>query len=290
MNKEDKNIRMLVRQKRDTDKSTRAKITEEDRKEQIKRWTQFYRKNIDMYVEQRLRIKLRPFQRIMLHLLGRSQVWFGVCSRASSKSFVIAIYAVSRALLFPYTPIIITSSTLDQAKKMVDRKIKNELIDKLSPVLKYMYDNDMIIIQSSKDSVQVKFFNGSTIDVYPPVDAARGSRGCVLIYEECRLLKKTDVDSIFEPMLSPRQPMYLQKDEYASDKDYYEDGISIYITSSRYKTEWWYRLFKKTVEECFVNTRVIYNFFATDIFTSLKYGLKTENEWLKIKKNNNDLD
>ena len=46
------------------------------------------------------------------------------------------------------------------------------------------------------------------------------------------------------PMLHPRQPLYLQKEEYAEDKDYYDEGISIYITSARYKAEWYFRLFK----------------------------------------------
>lgn len=85
MNKDDKLLRKTIRQKRDTDKTTKPKLTEEQHKEQIKRWTTFYRRNWEIYAETRLRIKLRPFQRIMLHMIGISQVWFGVCSRGSSK-------------------------------------------------------------------------------------------------------------------------------------------------------------------------------------------------------------
>ena len=89
------------------------------------------------------------------------------------------------------------------------------------------------------------------------------------------------------PMLHPRQSIFLQKEEYSSDKDYYEEGISIYITSARYKAEWYWRLFKSIVIESFTNRKVPYNFFAADIFVSLKYGLKTWGEWNKIKKTAN---
>lgn len=115
-------------------------------------------------------------------------------------------------------------------------------------------------------------------------------RATILVYEECRLLKKGDVDSIFEPFLHPRQSMYLQKEEYMQDKDCQEEGVSIYITSARYKAEWYYRLFKRVVEESFLNKTVSYNFFAADIFLSLKYGLKTIGDWQKIKKTTSETD
>lgn len=290
MTEEQKALNRVIRLKRETEKSTKPKLTEQDRKTQIKKWTTFYRRNIDIYAEERLRIKLRPFQRIMLHLMGISQVWFGICSRASSKTFVAALYCICVCLLKPYTEAIITASTLDQGRQMVERKIKNELVKKLSPVLKYMYEQGMIMIKASKDEVEVNFFNGSSIKVLPPVESSRGFRSTILVYEECRLLKKGDVDSIFEPMSHPRQSIFLQKEEYAQDSDYYEEGISIYITSARYKAEWYWRLFRNVVTESFVNRKVVYNFFAADIFVSLKYGLKTIGEWNKIKKTANPLD
>lgn len=290
MTNDRKELNKVIRMKRETDKSVKPKLTEEERKTQVKKWTTFYRRNIDIYAEDKLRIKLRPFQRIMLYMMGVSQVWFGICSRASSKSFIVALYCICVCLLKPYTEAVITASTLEQGRKMVEHKIKNELIKKLSPVLKYMYEKGMITIKSSKDEVEVNFFNGSSIKVLPPVDSSRGSRATLLVYEECRLLKKGDVDSIFEPMLHPRQSIFLQKEEYSEDSTYYEEGISIYITSARYKAEWYYRLFKRVVEESFMNKRVPYNFFAADIYTSLRYGLKTVGEWQKIQKTTSEAD
>lgn len=290
MDKDRKALNKAIQLKRETEQSNKPKITEEQRKAQIKRWTTFYRRNIDIYIEERLRVKLRPFQRIMLHMMGISQVWFGICSRGSAKTFTAALYAVAVCLIKPYTEVIITASTIDQGRQMVERKIKNEIVNKLSPVLKYMYEKEMIKIKTSKDEVEVSFFNGSSIKVLPPTDSSRGFRATIVIYEECRLLKKGDVDSIFEPMLRPRQPIFLQKEDYLHNSDYYEDGVSIYITSARYKAEWYWRLFKRTTEESFLNRKVPYNFFAADIYTSLQNGLKTERDWAKIKKTANPLD
>ena len=290
MSNDSKELNKVIQLKRNTEKSAKRKLTKEERDIQIKKWTTFYRRNIDIYAEERLRIKLRPFQRIMLHMMGISQVWFGICSRASSKTFIVALFCVCMCLLLPYTEAIITASTIDQGRKMVEQKIKNELVRKLSPILKYLYEQGKIKIKTSKDEVEVEFFNGSTIKVLPAMDSSRGARATILVYEECRLLKKGDVDSIFEPMLHPRQSIFLQKEEYSSDKDYYEEGISIYITSARYKAEWYWRLFKSVVIESFTNRKVPYNFFAADIFVSLKYGLKTWGEWNKIKKTANPLD
>ena len=198
MTNERRELNKVIRLKRETEKSTKAKLTEKERITQIKKWTTFYRRNIDIYAEERLRIKLRPFQRIMLHMMGISQVWFGICSRASSKTFVVALYCICTYLLKPYTEAIITASTVDQGRQMVERKIKNELINKLSPILKYMYEQGLMIIKTSKDEVEISFFNGSFIKVLPPIDSSRGQRSTILVYEECRLLKKGDVDSIFE--------------------------------------------------------------------------------------------
>lgn len=115
-------------------------------------------------------------------------------------------------------------------------------------------------------------------------------RATVLIYEECRILKRKDVDSIFEPMLEKRIPVFLNKsEEYEEDPMYEEDGISIYITSAGYKTEWFWNRFKEVVNGCFTDKMVSYNFFAFDIYNILKARLRTIKEWMKIKRTTDPL-
>lgn len=188
-------------QQRHKKEEERPKQTTDAQKEQnLINWTSFYRRNINLYASQRLGIQLHPFQHIMLYLMGVSQVWFGIAGRGISKTWTVGCYAVCKCLLYPYSEVHLTSSTINQAKKMVSDKIERELCDKLSPVLKYMKENKLITFHYGKDEIRVDFFNGSKFWVDVADDSARGSRSTLLIYEECRLLKKGIIDSVFEKM------------------------------------------------------------------------------------------
>lgn len=164
----------LLRQRSLREHNRPKQMSQRDRDEQTKKWCTFYRRNINLYASERLRVKLHIFQHIMLYLMCISDTWFAICSRGLSKSFVVGLYAVCKCLLYPYTECIITSSTIDQANKIVGNKIEKELIGKLSPVLKWMYDEGLIKVRMPKDSYIVEFFNGSTIKVMPPLDSSRG--------------------------------------------------------------------------------------------------------------------
>lgn len=115
-------------------------------------------------------------------------------------------------------------------------------------------------------------------------------RATLIIYEECRLLKKRIIDSVFEKMAHPRQPIFLTNPIYASDKRWVEEAQSIYITSARYKQEWFWRTFKTVVEEWYNNKHTEYNFFASDIFVSIEFGLKTISDYFKAKKTSTDIE
>ena len=54
----------------------------------VKKWCTFYRRNINLYASRHLKIKLHPFQHIMLYLMGVSQVFFAICSRGLSKKII----------------------------------------------------------------------------------------------------------------------------------------------------------------------------------------------------------
>lgn len=209
-------------------------------KERIIHWTTLYRRNINIYASRHLMIKLHPFQHLMLYLMGVSQVFFAICSRGLSKSFIVALYSMCKCLLYPYSEVHLTATTIGQAKKMVKNKMEEELCGKLSPILKYYKDKGLITFHYSKeDNIRVDFeMNNSHIWVDVADDTARGGRATLLIYEECRLLKKGIIDSVFEKMAHPRQAMFMNLPEYAGDKRWIEECQSIYITSARFKNEW----------------------------------------------------
>ena len=262
-----------------------------DKEDNIIEWITLFRRNWHIYVDMVLEIKLRFFQMIMIYLMGVSDVFFAICSRGLSKSFIVGLGAICKMNLYPYSEVVITSSTLPQANKMVEDKIRDELIKKLSPYLLYMYEKEYIIITKADDGYKiVNTLNGSILRVLPCLDSSRGVRATLLIYEECRLLKKGIIDSVFEKMAHPRQAKYLEKSEYASNPRWLEECQSIYITSARFKFEWFWRTFKDCVTGYYVDKKTRYNIFAGDIFMSIANGLKTWGDYRKSKKMSGEMD
>lgn len=152
------------------------KQTKEEKDIRTKQWTTFYRRNLNIYASERLRIRLKPFQHIKLFLIGISDFFWMICSRGLGKSFDTGLAAICLSLTRPHSEIVIVSSTIDQANKIVDNKIDKELINKLSPILKQMKDDGMITITHPKDCAQVDFWNGSWIKVMPALDSSRGNK------------------------------------------------------------------------------------------------------------------
>lgn len=255
---------------------TSYKKTNQEKEENLIHWITFFRRNWHIYVEFILGIKLRPFQQIMIYLMGISEIFFAICSRGLSKSFLAGLGAIVKMNLYPYSEIVITSSTVPQANKLVEKKIRDELIKKLSPYLLYMYEKEYLVITRAEDGYKIENkLNGSTLAVLACLDSSRGSRSTMLIYEEARLLKKTIIDSVFEKMSHPRQAKYLENPIYASNPRWLEECQHIYITSARFKFEWFWLLFKKTFTRIFTDKKTKCNIFAGDIFLAIDNGLKT---------------
>ena len=172
----------------------------------------------------------------------------------------------------------------------MDNKIETELIGKLSSILKWMKEQGMIKITQPKDCKCVDFWNGSWIKVMPALDSSRGERASVLVAEECRLIKKGIWDSVFKKMSHPRQAEFLKQPEYESEKSLLEECQEIYITSAYFKSEWFWRSFVNTVKGCYNDRSIDYNFYAGDIFTSIKHGLKTIKDLKKSKQDSGELE
>lgn len=227
-------------------------------------------------------------------MMGISDEFFAICTRGAAKSFLVGIGAMCELCLKPYSEIVITSSTIPQAAKLVEKKIRDEIIKKLSPYLLYMYEHEYIVITKSSTQdggayVVENKLNGSTITVLPCLDSSRGSRSTWNIYEEARLLKKNIIDSVFEPMGHSRPAKYLLKKEYQT-KRWLEKARSTYITSSRFKYEWFWRKFKDTVTNYYISDQETYIPFAEDIFAAISDGSRTWADYRKNKKTMNELD
>lgn len=254
-------------------------------------WITLFRRNWHIYVDMILGIKLKPFQQVMIYLMGISDIFFAICSRGLSKSFIAALGALVKMLLYPYSEVVVTASTVPQASIIMEAKIRDELIKKLSPYLLNLYNKEYLVINKGEEGYKLTCtLNGSIMRVLPCLDSSRGNRATFIIYEECRLLKKSLIDSVFDKMAHPRQAKYLDKVEYSSNPRWLEECQFVYITSARYKYEWFWNQFKKCVTGYYIDKKTRYNVFAGDIFLAIDNGLKTWGDWRKAKKMSNELD
>ena len=265
-----------------------------EQKARVKKWITRWRRNWDIFCEEVLQIKLYPLQKMSVHLMGVSQEYNEIATRGAAKSFRVAVGAICEFCLYPYSEIVITSSTIPQAAKLVEKKIRDEIIKKLSPYLLYMYEHEYIVITKSNTSdggaytIENKL-NGSTIKVMPCLDSSRGERSTTNIYEECRLLKKTIIDSVFEPMGHARQAKYLLNPKYNTPR-WQQKARSIYISSARYSYEWFAKKFDDTVTNYYTSKKEKYIPFAQDIFTAIQDGSRTWADYRKLKKSMSSLD
>lgn len=254
-------------------------------------WDTLYRYNWDIYTELHLGISLKPYQRDALHEIGVSDTFFWRAGRGGAKTFVTACAAVCKLMLYPNCWIVVTASTVDQANAIVEDKIQRELINKLSPYLRYCYEKQWLIITKPGDGYKIEnTLNNSVLRVLAPVDSSRRSRSNFTIYDEVAVMKKTAIDQIFEGMAFPRQPLYLNNPKYSNDKRWLEEPKSIYLTSSKYKYQWWYRTWKDCVTGYYMDKKSKYNVFASDFFDNINNGLKTWGDYRQKKRTMSDQD
>lgn len=294
--KDKKSMLLDLIKKRKSKDDERVKIVDpQTKKERLKKWTTFYRRNINIYIHKRLGINIYPFQHVMIYLMSISETFFAICSRGLAKTADVAIFAIAKCMLYPYSEVVITATTIEQARRMVKDKMVDELFaGKMSPnfnFLPWLYKNGYITVTDNDKEIKVDFtFNKSWIKVLPANENSRGSRATLLVYEECRLLKKGIIDSVFEKMAHPRQAVFKNLPQYVSDDRWLENCQSVYITSARFTSEWFWKHFKMVVTQSFNSLKVKYNFFAGDIFLALLFGLKTEADYYKAKNGSSDLE
>ena len=98
-------------------------------------WGSYYRENFDIFVTEYLQFDfLKWFQTMLLVMMNRARVFLWIAARGMGKSFLIAIFAVSRCILYPGTKVVITSGTRGQSINVLE-KIQTDLMP-VSPNLR----------------------------------------------------------------------------------------------------------------------------------------------------------
>ncbi|HUU86250.1 MAG TPA: hypothetical protein VMX17_00685, partial [Candidatus Glassbacteria bacterium] len=139
-------------------KQTRSKTqVSQEKRERIIEWTTFYRRNIHRFIEHYFGIELYPYQIIWIYAMSISDSYVAICSRAVGKSWLLGVYAMARAVLYPGSKVVVVSSTKEQAGIIIDDKIK-ELQDNYPNVAR-----EIRTLTSNMNTKQVDLHNGSRI-------------------------------------------------------------------------------------------------------------------------------
>jgi len=233
-------------------------------------WVTFFRRNLHRFATDYLGIKLHLYQIIMLYIMGINNFFVVVASRASAKSFVIALYACCMCILYPNSKVVICSATKGQSKLIVSEKIQKELMA-MSPVLCKEIEN----IKVGTNETLVNFFNHSTITVVPASDNARGFRSTILVREEFRMIKKSIDDSVLSPFQMVRQAPYLSDPYYSEINELIEESKDVYITSSWYDngSSWMWGIVDQAYSNMMKGEKQ--TLLAFDESVALKHKIKT---------------
>lgn len=245
---------------------------EESKKEHYKKYITLFRLNPALFIKKYFGIHLHPYQILMIWVLQKSNLGYIVASRASAKTFIIAIWSLTLAVLYPGIKVIVCAKTIKQGGIILSEKLKS---------LQNTYPNvarEIKTITTNANVNEAVFHNGSTIKVVPSSDSARGNRASYIILEESRLIPKDILESVIKPFLETRTPPYRLKEKY-SGEEYLEEGIITSITSAWYKSEEWFSNVKSVIKRM-VSGDERANFLAFDYLISLKHNIKTK-EMLK---------
>ena len=242
--------------------------------ERLIEWITFFRRNVTVFIEQYLGIPLHLYQAIFLHAMWECNTVWIIAGRATAKSYLIAIFAVAKCILYPGSKVVIASSTMGQAKLIVKEKIQGELCARSERLC----EETRNIVCNARDAY-VDFNNGSRITVVVGNENARGCRATVMIYEECRMMKKSLIDSVFEHFLILRYAPYMDVDEYSGLA---EPTVRAYITSSWYADSWIWPQFDKALEEALRGENSIA--IGTDYAVTLRHGIKSVADMRKLRK------
>ncbi len=259
---------------------TKSSVIEGERKERLKRWITFYRRNPIRLISDYFGIKLFPYQMLMIWVLQRSNLAYIVASRAAAKTWIIAVWSLTLAVLYPGIRIIVCAKTLKQGGILLSEKLTS---------LRDTYPNvarEITKITCNANTYEAIFACGSTIKVVASSESSRGNRANYIIAEEARLIPKEILEQIIKPFLFSRMPPYRLKKEYANDPLLREEGIISYITSAWYSAEYWYTYVKSCIKRMASGDESA-NFLSFDYFISIFHNIKTE-EMIKNEMSEND--
>lgn len=239
-------------------------------------WNTYYRRNMHRFAIDYFGFSLHLYQILILWAMSWSRLIVVIASRAAAKSYIIAIYACCRAVLYPGSRIVLTSATRGQSQLIVSEKIKKELCD-ASPNLR----REIVKISDNNNDVYVKFKNGSSIHTVTLSKNSRGNRSTVNVGEEAREIDIDVYNEVVNPFLIVRQAPFMLLPDYAGDEQFQETPCEIFISSSVEESHWLYSLAKKAMSGMLKDDGQF--FMAFDYSITLKHGIRKRSQLIDAK-------
>jgi len=229
----------------------------------------YYRANPQRFCEEFLSIHLKLFQKILIWAMMHYDAFYFIASRGLGKTYLVALFAVCRCILYPGSKIVCCSYTFKQGKEII-LKITDDFMQKSS-----LLRNEISKVSTGQNDCFVYFKNGSWIRVVVAGESSRGARSNILIIDESRLVSQKIVDTILRPMnAAPRQPGYLRKPEYAHLQ---EMNKEFYLSSAFYSASEMYEKVKAYTANM-LDPRLNYLVCDLPYMLSIKEGLLMEQQ------------
>jgi hypothetical protein len=251
-------------------KSTKKDKSRTDQwQENLIDWITFYRRNIHRFIQHYFGINLHWYQIIWVYFMSISTKFVTIASRAAAKSWLIAVLAFARAVLYPHSEIVVVATTIKQASiifgKMSD--LKNQHPNIAREIKKF---------SDTQNNCFCELHNTSTIKVVACQESGRGERSTFTIGEEFRIMDKQKFDSIVKPFSYARQTPYLtdSNSKYKDIKILIEQPQRILISSAYHKCLWWYQETLTTIRAMLTGKSA--GFIAFDYLIAIKHNIKTK--------------
>ena len=141
--------------------------------------------------------KWKFYQRIMCRNLARIPLNHTSMARGVSKTFVTLFMTFHRCIFAPGSEIAFAAPTKTQAAQIAKQTVK-DLLNKF-PLLQNELKGDII---GGKDYFEVRFKNGSKIEITSALDSTRGRRFDEIVVDEARDFDGNDVNGILVPTVT----------------------------------------------------------------------------------------
>lgn len=205
----------------------------------VRQYVAYWREYPDMFAEflcgdNPQNFSLYFYQRCFIRASMRHRFVYATFPRAYSKSFLSVLVLILRCILYPDSHLFVASGGKEQSAGILQEKV--DQLCKLIPGIRNEIDFSRGQSKMSKDNIEIRFKNGSKLDVMAASERSRGKRATGGLLEECVSIDQNILNEVLIPTLNV--------DRRLADGSRHEQEVAnksqIYITTAGYKNSFAY--------------------------------------------------